>query len=494
MSLAIGTIQFRLTRPRRSLFFRMIPFMIFSGVGLAAQPWAQASTEPNSVSRLALEEVLTAVRSKFPLIEAARQDFRAAEGELLSSRGAFDLQLKGRSSWDLQSAYLGRTLDAVLEQPTPVWGLSLLGGYRYGRGSFPVYDGKLKTLPDGELRGGVLMPLLRDGPTDSRRVRIERARIGVDVAEASWHQQLIDAVRLARQRYYEWVAAGAKVQIAKRLLEIAEKRDLQLQEQHRRGDASRFDENDNRRGLLQRRAQFASAERLLQRSELELSVFIRDVGGQPVVVDRARLPETLPELPQTAPPEAGAFDLLIEEARQARPDLKRLQGQIDQNEREIRLARNQLLPRVDLNVAVSKDLGTGAAEYSSTETEAALTLEFPLPLRTARGRLESANATESRLLAQAQLARDRVGVELRDARSALMQARERVRLAIEENELALTLEKGERARFAHGDSNLIFVQLREQTTADAATRKIDALLDYWLAEASWEAAQGLPRP
>jgi hypothetical protein len=75
-----------------------------------------------------------------------------------------------------------------------------------------------------------------------------------------------------------------------------------------------------------------------------------------------------------------------------------------------------------------------------------------------------------------------------------MQARERVRLAIEENELALTLEKGERARFAHGDSNLIFVQLREQTTADAATRKIDALLDYWLAEASWEAAQGLPRP
>jgi outer membrane protein, heavy metal efflux system len=53
---------------------------------------------------------------------------------------------------------------------------------------------------------------------------------------------------------------------------------------------------------------------------------------------------------------------------------------------------------------------------------------------------------------------------------------------------AREVEKGERERFELGDSNLIFVNLREQTAAEAAIREIDALSDYEKAKAAYRAA------
>jgi len=446
----------------------------------APQPW------------LTQEELLEAVHSKYPLVAAGRQDVLAAEGELLSSRGVFDLQLRGRAGWDWESYYPSRTVDLVLEQPTSIWGISLLGGYRRGVGSFPVYDGKLQTLDGGELRGGLSVPLLRDGATDSRRVRIERSEIGVEIARAALHQQFIESVRSARQRYWEWLAAGAKLRVSRQLLEIAERRDLQLQEQLKRGDASQFEVNDNFRGVLQRRTQLQSAERLLQRAELEISLFLRDPSGKPLIPERSRLPERFPSLPQNRISSDAQVQELINEALLGRPDLRRIQGQREQNDREIRLARNQFLPRVDLSMSVMRDVGAGPVELSKTEAEAAVLLEFPILFRGARGRIQSAGATEERIVSQATLAADRIAMEIRDSRSALELARTRVQLAEQEHEMALGLEKGERARFSHGDSNLIFVQLREQTTGDAATRHIDAQMDYWNAEAALDAALGLP--
>jgi outer membrane protein TolC len=452
---------------------------------------ALAVTAPERA--LTPEELLQAVRAKYPLVEAGRQDVVAAEGELLSSKGVFDLQLRGRAGWDWESYYPSRTVDLVLEQPTSVWGISLLGGYRRGVGSFPVYDGKQQTLDGGEIRGGLSVPLLRDGATDSRRVRIERSEIGVEIARAGLQQQFVESVRSARQRYWEWLAAGAKLRVAKQLLEIAERRDQQLREQLKRGDASQFDVNDNFRGVLQRRTQLQSAERLLQRAELELSLFLRNSSGTPMIPDRSRLPEGFPPLPEGRIKTDAQLQEFIDQALLRRPDLRRIQGQREQNDREFRLARNQFLPRVDLSMAVARDMGAGPVELSKTEAEAAVLLEIPIPFRGARGRIQSAGATEGRIASQATLAADRIAMEIRDSRSALELARARVQFADQEYEMALGLEKGERSRFALGDSNLIFVQLREQTTGDAATRRIDAQLDYWNAEAALDAALGLPQ-
>jgi hypothetical protein len=49
------------------------------------------------------------------------------------------------------------------------------------------------------------------------------------------------------------------------------------------------------------------------------------------------------------------------------------------------------------------------------------------------------------------------------------------------------LARGELKRFELGDSNLIFVNLREQNFADAQIREIEALQDYQKAFVAFEA-------
>ena len=77
---------------------------------------------------------------------------------------------------------------------------------------------------------------------------------------------------------------------------------------------------------------------------------------------------------------------------------------------------------------------------------------------------------------------------------AIERSRERVKLATAEAEAARKLEQGERKRFVMGDSNLIFVNLREQTAAEAAIREVDALLDFQKALAAYQAALAEPIP
>jgi outer membrane protein TolC len=93
-----------------------------------------------------------------------------------------------------------------------------------------------------------------------------------------------------------------------------------------------------------------------------------------------------------------------------------------------------------------------------------------------------------RLDAQCELALDRVRAEVRDALSALDAAQRRVALVRREVEVTAQLEAAERQRFEAGDSTLFVVNLREQATAEARVREVDALLDWQRASASFRAA------
>ena len=80
--------------------------------------------------------------------------------------------------------------------------------------------------------------------------------------------------------------------------------------------------------------------------------------------------------------------------------------------------------------------------------------------------------------------------DVRDAQSAILRAAERVEAARREVRLAEELEEAERTRYAQGDSQLLIVNLREQQTAEAELRAIDARLDHQRAIADLRAARG----
>jgi outer membrane protein TolC len=124
------------------------------------------------------------------------------------------------------------------------------------------------------------------------------------------------------------------------------------------------------------------------------------------------------------------------------------------------------------------------------QLEAGVQLEVPLQVNVAGGREDFSKATLARLELQERFLKDKIAVEVYNAKSALNAALLRAQLTEQETQLAKKLEQGERVRFRQGDSNQLFVNIREQATADAAVREVDALAEYLKSLANLKAALG----
>lgn len=441
--------------------------------GLAEPPPADAALTPARPPALTLAQVFASIERDHPGVAASREDRSAARGDRTAAEGGFDTSFRTRVGGTPQSYYRTFRVDSVVEQPTAVWGATVFGGYRLGRGDFAGYDGKAETNELGEARAGLLVPLVRNGPIDARRAGRTRAALGEQAADQGLRAQLLDAKRMGGLLYWAWAAAGRRRDVARTLLENALRRDDQIAARVARGDLPTIERTENARAILQRRSQLASDERALQKAAIELSQYFRAPGGGPVIPEDAKLP-TLAE-PTTWPTDSVA--VAAERALAERPDLRRLGLARDSARVEAELARNQRLPALDLQFVVSKDFGDGLASRRPVELEAQVLLDVPLQNRKANGRVEATRAALAKLTEQQRAARDRVIADVRDARSATELARARLTLARAEIEVSADLERAEWLRFAAGDTTLLVVNLREQATFAARVREVDALAE-----------------
>ena len=179
--------------------------------------WPVRGQAEEAGSPLLLPEVMESIRRAYPLIVAALADRRAAEGELQAARGGFDPMLRAKGDASPFGNYRIGRFDLLIEQPTPLWGASAFAGYRVSVGDFPDYDGKLVTNQYGEIRAGVAVPLLRNGPIDRRRASLRRAEASVLVADSSLGEARLAALRTGGSRYIDWVGAGLRRQVAQSL-------------------------------------------------------------------------------------------------------------------------------------------------------------------------------------------------------------------------------------------------------------------------------------
>lgn len=439
---------------------------------------------------LHLDEVVAAALRSHPLLQAAELEREVAASELMSARGAFDLTLEAQSKLMPLGYYDAVRVNTMLKQPTEWWGLSAFAGWQLGSGEFPVYAEDEQTRQHGRLRAGVKLPLWRDRSIDRRRANVARAELGPEIAELSIVQQRIEIRRSASHRYWSWVAAGRRLAIAEALLDNVMRRDAAIALRVASGDLPPIEQIENARAVEQRRAFTAHAGGTLARAAVELGLFLRDERGQPAPPSRERLPREFPEIPLAAGGGAGAD---AHRAQSQRPETRRLALQERRERLELEWAENQLAPAMDLEVAAARDLGPsveGRPDLDTTRVEASFTLELPVQTRQAGGRAGAALANIERLGMQQRFARDRIDADVRDAHAALAAARQRIDAASREVAFARQLEEAERSRFAEGESNLLLVNLREQQTAEAELRKIDAMLDHFLALADLTAARG----
>ncbi len=438
---------------------------------------------------VSLADVLSSLDQHHPLISAEIANVRAAEGDALAARGEFDTLLNVQGRIAPAGYYDPKRLDVVLEQPTPVWGSSLYAGYRLGQGKIAPYYGEQRTLSAGELRAGMRVPVLQDGAIDVRRAGVRSTALSRTASEEGLRKVQLDLQRDATSAYYTWLAASLRVKALEKLVALAEVRNEQIAQKVTLGALPSVEAVDNQRSVLERKRQLILARRAFEKASIDLSLFLRDDQGRPRVLSQA--PDQ--ELPEPTPLPASPEDA-IRRALSQRPELRQLEAQLSVTSVERELAQNRVLPRLDGFAEVSRDFGRAPRdiEYTLAPTvfEVGAMVSVPLYLRKARGKLRAADAKLEASRQKILFARDKVRAEVLDAWSQWRAAEERVALSRQSAEAAEKVASGERERFELGATSVLFVNLREQTAADAQISLIDAQAEVAYAAARAQLAMG----
>jgi outer membrane protein TolC len=438
--------------------------------------------------KLMLGEVLNSLDEFYPLLMAVSQERGIAAGDLLAAEGAFDLKLKGATISQPQGFYQNYRNSLGLEQPT--WnGGKVSSGYRIGDGDFAPWYGERETNEGGEFAVGAALPFWKDRVIDKRRAEIFKAQIKQQMAEPKIRKTHIIFAQQATHAYWNWIASIQSEIVYRQFLRIAMERDDFISKSIKAGFIAEVEQIDNRRVIASRESSVVAANRKSQKAAIELSLFLRDPAtAQPIVVD-ARM--ALTEFPEPQKPQLDGLQRDLDIALQMNPELNRIRLEQQKTNVQLNYARNQTLPDLEGSLYASQDVGARASskgDKSPFELEAGLYLEVPLQRRQAWGMIRTAEAELAQLRGEERYTSDYIAAKLRDSVIALQATYERIGLAKQSAELARKMEKFERQRFELGQSNILFVNIREVTTNDAELSLVGAYADYFMALADYRAA------
>jgi len=448
-------------------------------------------TSAAAADPLRLEDVLESVRDRYPPLLAALIEQDVVNGRAQQALGAFDMGLALGARLHPAGYYDGTSGQVLLHQPLASWGGEVYGGYRFSGGFLADYD-KARTQDGGEALLGFRLPLLRDGGIDKRRADLFKAQIDQELADPFILRQHIDFIRTATVAYYQWVSTGFRLRLAEQLLEIAQGRQTAIKAMVERGAQAPIVQVDNERLVITRELGVVSARRQVEAAAIELSLFYRDTADQPVRPSLDRLP---PSFPKAVGPAEDAFSGDLRRALVFRPEVRRVELTMQKNAVDQKLARNNLLPNLDLAVeALQAGQDRVQSDIENQEVEARVGFSVPLQRREAKGRLSTAEANLGQLKAELQFARDQIAAAVQDSWSALEQAKAIIRQTERNTALAQELEKAESERFRQGAADLLALQIREQATFDARLLEVQATADFFRALAFYRAAIAADAP
>lgn len=437
---------------------------------------------------LTLAKVLQSVEESFPLLAVAEQQQVISQAKALSARGAFDLTLKGDAQWAPEGFFENHSLKTQVEQQTGLYGAKFFSGYRIGSGDFDLtFDGKRRTNHGGEIFAGASLPLLQGGIIDEARTKQQQADLEVEVAGAMVIARRIKVAKEASKAYWQWLAAGQQLRIAKDLLAIAERREEQLSKQVEKGEIPRITLVDNERLLANRNEFLISAQREFQKSGLALSLFIRDAEKRPIIMGITSLPKAFPA-PLSL--ESSRQEIDIARAMEQNPKLRALALKRSQFEIEKKLRSNQKLPTLDFSVLASQDRNEDEPSKTKGDFELYLGLEFKFPLqrRKAIGLMRVAQAKLRQIEAEERFMRNKIRAGVLDLLSEINAQSKRITQTSLGVDLSKQLAEAERSLFQQGQSDLLRVNLREEAVAKAEIKSVSAQKSFWVSIADYKAA------
>jgi len=436
-----------------------------------------------------LQTLLEKVTNTYPPYLAALIERDIAQGQLRSTRGAFDFQTFARIFDNPTGFYESTTIEAGFEQFTGLWGSTLFGGYRWTDGLLPDYYADRRTDAGGSPNIGFKLPLLKNRAIDQRRRALQNAKLDVELVDPVIQRQYLDFVRAATAAYLNWIKTGKVLEVAERMLSLAEDRRLAIETRIEQGLEAKSVLLENDQWVLSRKIATIDARRDFEAASIALSLFYRNDEDEPLRPLRNQLPDTWPQISKA--PE----DLIAPAWKHAsghRPELRIYELELQKLGVDKEYYRNQLLPSLDAYASASQNLGDSL--YKDTgEVELKLGIEFRVPLQrnAAKGAASANQAKIEQMQQKVAFAMEKVFAEIEKGFVSLTASGEKLELSRDNRRMAETLREIEADRFRLGATNLLSLQIREQTAIKAEQSLLSAQYAYYLAVVDFLISSGV---
>ncbi|BFU92062.1 MAG: putative Outer membrane efflux protein [Nitrospira sp.] len=483
----------------------LFTLLMVPATGLAEPVLDSSAVQAQSTrtAPLTIEEVLARIELTHPLLRATGLERAQARAKVLKALGAWEPKVRNELEYDRFETYnltnvtgapnvlsIGYN-DTFLKVGHP-WGWSIFGGIRSGFGDRASLVGSGNTISPTHvpISPGVAIPqdqqlfypqqsaiyggefdFLRGFMMNEAFAAFQKAEIAGPQAEVQVAQKRQDLYLAGAVQYWDWQVAVKQADVVKRALAVAEERYRMVEGRAKAGAVAPIDVVEAREEVQRRREAAIAAQRKVEYEQYKLALFLWE-NGDPVTPRPEWAPEFQGDTPLPSEEDVAAFKV---EATEDRPEVRELYIQAKLNNVELKLAKNNLLPRLTLDGGPAYG---GVYYFGGFSYRAGLIFSMPLFNRGARGKVLHAEAEQTRLAYKQFYTERQVQIDVDNWLSAQVRARDRVKVSTEALRLAKTLEEGERARFNMGATSVLFVNVRERAVVEAAYELYRAQADY----------------
>jgi HAE1 family hydrophobic/amphiphilic exporter-1 len=468
---------------------------------------------------LTLEDAVVRALARNHDVQIERESFEIAGARMLGARGDYDLQLRvdfgarhrrdpvtslfsgapeGRVAASM-SGLLGSTSLTQLFQTGAVASLTASVERQTSNSTYTLVTPAYITSVGVDVR----QPLLQHRAIDPSRAALRITALDRERSSAALRRQVLETIAAVEQAYWLLVSAQRQVAIRRNSVTLAEQQraDTDIRIHARTIPVS--DLAQPTAEVERRRGDVFGAQEQVARAERALKTLMLDDLADPMwAVTLA--PVDMPE----SQVEALDIQQAIEDAARYRPELEELRATLSARDVEIALARNGLLPRLDLVASyvgrgLAGDHNPGVIPFGSVSTvvpdaldgglttswntlahnrfpDAMVGVSFEVPIGKSAARGELGVAEAGRRQTQTAIAQtgQRIAMEVRNALTALETAASRIQAARAGLQAAEVQLRAEQDRFHAGATTNFFVLTRQTDLAQAQLTEIAAVTDY----------------
>lgn len=323
-------------------------------------------------------------------------------------------------------------------------------------------------------------PLLRNLWIDNPRRAVRVSRKNLAQTYSQFEQRLMQIVRNVEFAYYDLIAGIENVKVQEKALELGMRTLEENKTRVKVGVMAPLDETEAESQVANSRAALIEARQVLRSRENALKRFITD--------NFADIYDIRIEPTDTLSADQYDFDVYASwsQGLVRRPELIEWRVVIERQDINIKYAKNQMYPQLDLTASYSVNgidntysgLWQDWRRRDDGSTFVGITLEIPLHNRGQRARFKQAQLQKQQFLLQMKDTEQRIQAEIADAVDSAKSAKEQVMARTEARKFASKALDVEMVKLANGKSTSFIVLSLQRDFTQRQADEISSLATY----------------